>query len=77
MADWRDARSAELERQLAERDAQAVWSRWWLRYFRFGPGEGLWRVLTYGRWLPISSKRQTKVGTGPGGLPSGRVCVLP
>jgi uncharacterized protein len=32
---------------------EVVWSQWWLRHFRFGPGEWLWRVLTYGRRLPI------------------------
>ena len=25
-------------------------SRWWLRHFRFGPAEWLWRSLSYGRW---------------------------
>ncbi|WP_049927990.1 DUF418 domain-containing protein [Halopiger goleimassiliensis] len=25
----------------------------WLRYFRYGPLEWLWRVLTYGQWQPI------------------------
>ena len=25
----------------------------WLRWFRFGPLEWLWRMLTYGRWLPL------------------------
>jgi len=28
---------------------QIVYSRWWLRRFRFGPAEWLWRTLTYGR----------------------------
>jgi uncharacterized protein len=32
---------------------EVVWSRLWLRRFAFGPGEWLWRVLTYGRLLPI------------------------
>jgi uncharacterized protein len=31
---------------------EVLWSRWWLRYFLFGPAEWLWRVLTYGKWLP-------------------------
>lgn len=28
---------------------QGVFSAWWLRYFRFGPLEWLWRTLTYGK----------------------------
>jgi uncharacterized protein len=28
---------------------QVLLSHWWLRYFRFGPMEWLWRGLTYGR----------------------------
>lgn len=28
---------------------QLLWSRWWLRRFRFGPAEWLWRIMTYGR----------------------------
>jgi uncharacterized protein len=28
-------------------------SVWWLRYFRFGPIEWLWRSLTYGQWQPM------------------------
>jgi uncharacterized protein len=33
--------------------SQAVFSRWWLRRYRFGPVEWLWRSLTYGRWQPF------------------------
>nr|WP_307774151.1 DUF418 domain-containing protein [Luteimonas salinisoli] len=32
---------------------QAVASAWWLRWFRFGPLEWLWRTLTYGRMQPM------------------------
>lgn len=32
---------------------QLVASEWWLRRFRFGPAEWLWRSLTYGRWQPL------------------------
>jgi len=32
---------------------QLVLSAWWLRRFRFGPVEWLWRSLTYGRKFPI------------------------
>ena len=28
-------------------------SVWWLRHFRFGPVEWLWRSLTYGEWQPM------------------------
>jgi uncharacterized protein len=30
--------------------AQLWWSVWWLRRYRFGPFEWLWRSATYGRW---------------------------
>lgn len=33
--------------------AQVVFSALWLRAFRFGPFEWLWRVLTYGRLQPL------------------------
>jgi len=33
--------------------AQIFWSIWWIRRFRYGPAEWLWRVLTYGKLLPI------------------------
>ena len=32
---------------------QIVVCRIWLNYFRFGPLEWLWRMLTYGRYFPI------------------------
>jgi uncharacterized protein len=32
---------------------QMVLCRLWLSYFRFGPLEWLWRMLTYGRYFPI------------------------
>ena len=32
---------------------QVVGCHWWLRRFRFGPLEWLWRMLTYGRYFPI------------------------
>ena len=32
---------------------QSAYSALWLRYFRFGPVEWLWRTLTYGRIQPI------------------------
>lgn len=30
---------------------QILFSRMWLMFFRFGPLEWIWRMLTYGRWL--------------------------
>lgn len=32
---------------------ELIWSNWWLRHFRFGPMEWLWRTLTYGKWQPM------------------------
>jgi uncharacterized protein len=32
---------------------QVVASRIWLNYYRFGPAEWLWRVLTYGRYMNL------------------------
>ena len=33
--------------------AQLAFSRWWLRHFHFGPGEWVWRSLTYGQRQPL------------------------
>jgi uncharacterized protein len=32
---------------------QVVLCHWWLKYFRFGPAEWLWRSLTYLKWQPL------------------------
>lgn len=32
---------------------QILWSHWWLKNYRFGPVEWLWRNWTYGRRFPI------------------------
>jgi len=32
---------------------QLTWSPLWLRQFRYGPAEWLWRSLTYGRWQTL------------------------
>jgi uncharacterized protein len=32
---------------------EVLWSHWWLKHFRFGPFEWLWRTLTYGRMMPM------------------------
>ena len=34
---------------------QILYSNLWLRYFRFGPLEWIWRMLTYLKWLKISN----------------------
>ena len=31
----------------------AAFSRIWLHYCLFGPLEWIWRMLTYGKWLPL------------------------
>lgn len=33
--------------------AQALWSRWWLARYRFGPAEWAWRCLTWLRRAPL------------------------
>lgn len=32
---------------------QIIYSHLWLQYFRFGPLEWVWRMLTYGKWLNL------------------------
>lgn len=32
---------------------QVVSSHWWLKHFRYGPVEWLWRCFTYWRWQPL------------------------
>jgi uncharacterized protein len=41
--------------------AQIVVSALWLRHFRFGPAEWLWRALTYGQRPPMSRARATEI----------------
>jgi uncharacterized protein len=38
---------------------QLVWSPLWLRHFRYGPAEWVWRSLTYCRWQPL--RRESSV----------------
>ena len=35
---------------------QIGFSALWLKYFKFGPVEWVWRMLTYGKWLPLRQK---------------------
>jgi len=32
---------------------QIIYSTWWLKYFNYGPMEWVWRMLTYGKILPM------------------------
>jgi uncharacterized protein len=34
----------------------------WLRYFRYGPAEWLWRSLTYWRAQPMRQKAEERLG---------------
>lgn len=33
---------------------QFIMSNLWLRYYRFGPLEWMWRMLTYGKWFKLN-----------------------
>jgi uncharacterized protein len=37
---------------------QAIFSRWWLRRFAYGPVEWIWRQLTYGKRLPLKQQKE-------------------
>jgi len=39
---------------------QVVACQWWLKYFRFGPVEWLWRSLTYLKWQPLRIRSDSK-----------------
>ncbi|HLF45183.1 MAG TPA: DUF418 domain-containing protein [Chitinophagaceae bacterium] len=45
---------------------QIIWSHIWLKYFRFGPLEWLWRSLTYWKKQPLkkNSKNSDSMGLG-------------
>ena len=45
-------RSAALLFVLAVWGLQLWWSQTWLRHFRFGPAEWIWRTATYLKWQP-------------------------
>jgi len=40
---------------------QVLLSIWWVRRFRFGPAEWLWRSLTYGKLQPMRLQRPVAV----------------
>ncbi len=45
---------------------QTLYSAWWLRVFRYGPLEWVWRCLTYGTWLRLK-RDQTSLPAGARG----------
>jgi uncharacterized protein len=43
---------------------QIVFSVFWMRYYRMGPLEWLWRCLVYRKWLPIKKQStETKLSS--------------
>ena len=42
---------------------EIVFSHIWLRYFRFGPFEGLWRSLTYWKAQPMKKTNVDKISS--------------
>jgi len=38
---------------------EVLFCSWWMRRFRFGPLEWLWRSATYLKWQPMRAKRST------------------
>jgi uncharacterized protein len=38
---------------------EVIGSNWWLKYFRFGPVEWLWRTLMYGTVQPMRLRPST------------------
>ncbi|WP_445737784.1 DUF418 domain-containing protein [Mariniflexile sp.] len=42
---------------------QVLFSTFWLKHFRFGPLEWLWRQLTYNKKIEINKYREEKLGT--------------
>jgi len=40
---------------------QVILSRMWFRFFTFGPGEWVWRILTYGKIQPLRKKNIRRV----------------
>lgn len=37
---------------------EMIWSHLWLKYFIYGPLEWIWRMLTYGKYLPIKKNKE-------------------
>lgn len=36
---------------------EVLFSHLWLHYYQYGPLEWIWRILTYGKWLPLRKDR--------------------
>lgn len=37
--------------------ALTAFSMLWMKFFRYGPVEWIWRVLSYGKWLEIKAPK--------------------
>jgi len=46
---------------------QVAMSRVWLRHFRFGPVEWVWRALSYGKLQPFRKEAKVAVATAEAG----------
>ena len=40
---------------------QIAFSTLWMKHFRFGPVEWVWRMLTYGEVLPLRRERRNQI----------------
>ncbi len=40
---------------------QLLWSKSWLTYFRFGPAEWVWRIMTYRKYQPLRRVPQKQI----------------
>jgi uncharacterized protein len=49
---------------------QLIISPIWLKYYRFGPLEWLWRSLTYRKWQPLKRQQVGRVASSSGALAS-------
>lgn len=46
---------------------QLALSNWWVKHFRYGPVEYVWRVLTYGKVIPFTYEKRNEQGKRPSG----------
>ena len=54
---WGLGAAATLPISLAIFALQILFSKWWLKRYRFGPAEWAWRSLTYGEAQPLRRER--------------------